>query len=188
MEVEICKADNCNKPVFNKKNKLCKSHYERFCRTGFTDYNLQVNVNNDVNHYLYKTWQSLKIRCYNPNDRHYKWYGAKGIKVCERWSGYNGFKNFLEDMGDRPKGYSLDRIDCDKDYSPENCRWANIFMQNRNRKSYNTEFPGIQKRKNGSFRATLTVKGERVFDKTYKTFAEAKENLIKIRLKYEECV
>lgn len=69
----------------------------------------------------YQSWSHMLQRCYNPNTRQYKWYGALGISVTERWK---SFELFLGDMGIRPKGYSLDRKDPSKDYSPENCRWA----------------------------------------------------------------
>lgn len=77
----------------------------------------------------YYVWASMKRRCLNPNNKSYKNYGGRGIKVCERWMEY---KNFLEDMGEPPRGYSLDRIDNNKGYSPDNCRWADIYTQRNN--------------------------------------------------------
>lgn len=74
-------------------------------------------------------WSNMIRRCHKETDRAYKDYGARGIKVCERW---HDFKNFLSDMGERPKGLSMDRIDNDGNYDPSNCRWATQKEQVRN--------------------------------------------------------
>lgn len=85
--------------------------------------------------YEYSTYSSMLQRCNNKSVREYRWYGGRGIKVCSRWSGSGGFGRFLEDMGDRPYGLTLDRIDGDKGYSKENCRWATWQEQAANKKT-----------------------------------------------------
>jgi len=83
----------------------------------------------------YLTWLGMKKRCYKETNKSFKRYGARGIKVCDRWLNKDGYKNFLEDMGRRPEGLSLDRTDNDKGYSPSNCRWATAKQQANNRSS-----------------------------------------------------
>lgn len=78
----------------------------------------------------YSIWCDMKKRCSNQSSISYRWYGAKGVKVCERWL---TFENFLDDMGTCPEGMSLDRIDASKGYQPGNCRWATAKEQTENR-------------------------------------------------------
>ncbi len=81
----------------------------------------------------YRIWSSMKQRCSNPKTRRYKHYGEKGISVCERWLGKDGFKNFISDMGRRPEGMTLERVNGNLGYSAANCCWATYFHQNNNR-------------------------------------------------------
>jgi len=79
----------------------------------------------------YEAWHSMNQRCKNPNLKAYKNYGERGITVCDRWF---KFENFLEDMGVRPEGLSLERINNEEGYNPQNCKWATTAEQNRNKR------------------------------------------------------
>ena len=118
---------------------------------------------NKKQHYLYSTWIGMKVRCYNPKRTNYQYYGARGIKVCQRW--LDDFWNFVEDMGDRPEGHTLDRIETDGNYEPSNCKWSTHSEQASNKRPhtkgvYNGKpVKGYYKHKDGFYVACISIAG-----------------------------
>lgn len=80
----------------------------------------------------FQSWSAMKERCLNEKHEHYKYYGAKGVTICDQW--INSFECFLRDMGERPVAHTIDRIDPEGNYEPSNCRWADALTQGRNKR------------------------------------------------------
>lgn len=95
------------------------------------DYN-SIMTHKMTNSREYASWAAMKQRCHKPSNEAYEDYGGRGIKVCDRWR--YSFENFYKDMGDRPVGMSIDRVDNSGDYTPGNCRWATHSQQMLNRR------------------------------------------------------
>jgi hypothetical protein len=95
----------------------------------------QMTRHGNYYHSLWQTYSGIIRRCYNEKREDYKWYGGRGIKVEDVWLGDEGFNNFVKDMGLKPdKFYSIDRINVDGDYGPENCKWSTPKEQANNRR------------------------------------------------------
>ena len=83
--------------------------------------------------YTYNSWAHMKDRCLNPEAHNFEYYGGRGISICDRWQ--NDYDAFFNDMGERPEGTTIERVNNDRDYGPENCIWASMSTQNSNRRS-----------------------------------------------------
>lgn len=103
--------------------KILEYHTKRLTKHGFAPLHGKRKS-------VYKIWQGINRRCRNPNDRNFKNYGGRGIKVCERW---RKFENFLKDMGEPTHGMSIERVDVNGNYCPENCIWIPKSDQAKNR-------------------------------------------------------
>ena len=95
----------------------------------------RVRKTNKTKHPLYSTWENMIARCYNPNHPQFHYWGGRGIKVCDTWR--YSFDQFYLDMGDKPNPtYSIDRVDNNKNYDKDNCRWASKSEQVQNRRKF----------------------------------------------------
>lgn len=123
----------------------------------------------------YNSWRGMIERCTDPKNSHYLIYGGRGITVCDRW--LESFENFLEDMGERPKGLTLDRINVDGNYCKDNCQWATTHEQafNIGVKSNNTSGrTGVMyNKKNNSWIATIGVLGVKTYLGSFPSFEAA---------------
>lgn len=132
----------------------------------------------------YEVWINMLGRCRNKHKKEFKNYGGRGIKVCERWSEFN---NFIKDMGKRPsKFHSLDRIDVNGDYDPQNCRWSTKTEQARNKRIYATNKTGVGgvNVKNGKWTARISVDNKRIHLGNFDNFEDAVAARKSAELKY----
>lgn len=122
------------------EKRVGKNHLRNGATRSCGCYMREVSVRANTTHGMSDTaehniWLSMLQRCTNPRNNSYRHYGARGIGVCGRWTGQDGFRNFYEDMGPRPPGTSMDRVDPNGDYGPANCRWADKQTQSDNKRN-----------------------------------------------------
>jgi hypothetical protein len=113
-------------------------------------------------------------RCYSPNYKNFHYWGGKGVTVCDRW--LESFENFLDDMGERPEGTSLNRVDGSMTYSKETCNWASRSVQAFEQKKYKSNtsgVTGVYETKHSTFTAKISVQNKVIHLGTFKSFEEA---------------
>lgn len=127
----------CGSRVSLRADKV-KSGHTRSCGCLHRDYLKQQKWSSDGRDQARRSWDAMMDRCFNPKHPNYSNYGERGITVCEQWRSFEGF---FADMGERPAGKTLGRIDNDVGYQPGNCRWETVAEQSNNRR--NTKFVTI---------------------------------------------
>lgn len=122
---------------------------------------------------LESTWQGMLKRCYDERYSRYSDYGGRGIGVCDRW---HDFDNFVDDMGPKLPGTTLDRVNNDGNYEPDNCRWATSRQQALNRRirrDNTTGYRGVKLTEVGTYFTSISAEGTSFYIGTYKTAEEA---------------
>lgn len=175
-----CKVENCtSKGMINKNNTeifpkgFCSKHYLKFRKYGNPLLIKHVIGEDRMKHPLYNTYCSMIGRCRNPNNPKYKNYGQRGIKVHENWLGSTGFNNFCQDMGNKPKDKTLDRIDVNGDYSKENCKWSTFHEQACNKRNNNSIVGVYFYSKLNKYKAAISVNKKQIHLGLFNSLKEA---------------
>jgi hypothetical protein len=125
---------SCGKEVIRTSGNLNGKNKTQSCGCIKRERQIHGHSANGIVSKTYRSWAAMIARCTNPNNNRYGYYAGRGIVVCERWT--NSFPNFLADMGERPIGKSIDRINNDGNYEPGNCRWSTAIEQVHNRRPF----------------------------------------------------
>lgn len=171
--LKICSVEGCTRK--HNSHGYCSMHGNRLKRYGDINGGIRRRSGDMSSHVKeYYAYQHLKSRCQTKTCKDYKDYGGRGIKVCDRWLGADGFHHFLEDMGPKPSPkHSVDRIDVDGDYCPENCRWATPWTQANNQRARKMSERGVYKDKtSGRYVANIKVGNVRK-TKVFRSFDDA---------------
>jgi hypothetical protein len=137
----------------------------------------------------YYVWANMLSRCYHENRPDFHHYGGRGIGVCDRWDSRKGgsFENFLDDMGEKPEKLSLERVNVNEDYSPENCIWADETTQNyhqRTRKDNSSGVPGVHQGDSGLWIARLWKDKKMIHYSSHIKFEDAVDARKQAELEY----
>lgn len=136
-----CSVEACDRDV--KKTKICDMHKKRLQRTGSVHGRiLHGHAKSGRKTRTYISYRAMLERCTRQTNHNFKYYGARGITVCKRWQGPQGFINFLNDMGERPQDLTLDRKNVNGNYTPHNCKWSTAREQRLNQRKRQTQHKG----------------------------------------------
>ncbi len=140
--MKTCSVEGCKREV--SQQGFCVKHFAKYRKYGDPSYGKEIERHYLCNSIEYRSWRSMKSRCYDPNNNRYYRYGGRGITVCDRWN--HSFTDFLIDMGPKPfLKAQIDRINNDKNYEPNNCRWVASADNNRNRCNNKMTISKVQK-------------------------------------------
>ncbi|MGX0147432.1 AP2 domain-containing protein [Staphylococcus hominis] len=177
-----CKCNNCGNEKIMVGTSV-KNGYSKSC--GCLIKQNQKRKHGMTGTPIYRKWKNIKGRCFNPNTSNYKWYGGRGITMCQKWK--DDFSEFYKDVGNIPfEGAELDRIDNNGDYEPNNVRWVDHRTNSNNRRKYHnkTGYTGVTYKPNSDKYQAQLYKNKKfiylgLFDtpeEAYKAYLKAKEN------------